>query len=76
MTAVMASMNFPPSLAAVSDVGGAGVIDAFVAGLRLAYRIVAGVIVVAVILSFVRGGGASEPDADAGAEEVPAKSAA
>lgn len=74
VTGVMASSGFEPSLAAVSESGGAGVIEAFVSGLRLAYRIIAGLIVVAVILSFVRGGSVSESGkTEAEPEEVPAK---
>ena len=57
VTAVMASMGFPPSLAAVSEVGGGDAIGSFVAGLRVAYRIMAAVMVVSMVLSFLRGGG-------------------
>jgi EmrB/QacA subfamily drug resistance transporter len=75
VTAVMASMGFQPSLAAVTDVGSEGVIDSFVSGLRVAYRIMAGVMVISMVLSFIRGGGsasATTSDNDS-PEPLPAK---
>ena len=56
VTAVMASMGFQPSLAAVSEVGGEEVVGSFVSGMRVAYRIMASVMVVSMVLSFIRGG--------------------
>ena len=71
----MASMGFQPSLAAVTDVGSEGVIHSFVSGLRVAYRIMAGVMVISMVLSFIRGGGsasATTSDNDS-PEPLPAK---
>lgn len=70
VTAVMATMGFPPSLGAVSEVGGEGVIDAFVSGLRVAYRIMAGVMMMSIILSFMRGGGRSVAPVESSVEEA------
>lgn len=68
VTAVMASHGFPPSLAAVSEVGGGEVIGSFVSGLRVAYKIMALILIVSMVLSFIRGSGpkpqAEEPSLD------------
>ena len=69
VTATMASLGFLPSLSAVSEVGGEEIITAFVAGLRITYKIMATLMVASMVLSFIRGGGqgtpADEPSAEA-----------
>ena len=54
VAAVMVSMGFLPNLSAVGDTGGADLLTAFVAGLRTAYIIVAGLLCVGVVFSYVR----------------------
>ena len=54
VAAVMVSMGFLPNLSAVSETGGADLLTAFVAGLRTAYIIVAGLMCVGVVFSYVR----------------------
>ena len=51
----MASMGYEPSLAAVSEGGGQGLREAFVAGLHRVYLVAAGLAVTAMVLSVVRG---------------------
>ena len=60
VSAVMVSMGFLPNLAAVGEAGGAGLLDAFVSGLRLAYLIVAALVCVGAAFSFIRGASAPE----------------
>ena len=54
VSAVMVSMGFLPNLSAVTEAGDAGLLNAFVSGLRTAYIIVAGLVFIAVIFSFIR----------------------
>ena len=54
VAAVMVSMGFLPNLSAVGDTGGADLLTAFVAGLRTAYIIVAGLLCVGVVFSYIR----------------------
>ena len=54
VAAVMVSMGFLPNLSAVSETGGADLLTAFVAGLRTAYIIVAGLMCVGVVFSYIR----------------------
>ena len=56
VTAVMVSMGFLPNLTAVAGSGDAaeGLLSAFVSGLRVAYIIIAGLVLVGVVCSFVR----------------------
>jgi EmrB/QacA subfamily drug resistance transporter len=63
VTAVMASQGLPPSLSAISETGGTEVIDAFVTGLRIAYRIIGTLVILGIVFSFIRGGtgGTAEP---------------
>ena len=56
VSAVMVSMGFLPNLTAVADGGGSELLAAFVSGLKLAYIIVAGIVMVGVVCSFARGG--------------------
>ena len=64
VTAVMSLMGQPPSLSAVSDAtGGAEVIHAFTTGMRVAFVIMGGVLVVGVVVSYVRGMGRREEPA-------------
>ena len=56
VTATMASMGHPPSLAAVSEVGGEGIREAFTSGMRTAYLTMGSIMVVAVAASLFRGG--------------------
>ena len=51
----MASMGYEPSLAAVSESGGQGLREAFVAGIHTVYLVAAGLAVSAMVLSVVRG---------------------
>ncbi len=55
VTAMMAASNYPPTLAAVSEAGGEGVLMAFTAGLRLAFAILAGIVAVGMVLSMFKG---------------------
>ena len=54
VSAVMVSMGFLPNISTVTETGDAGLLNAFVAGLRAAYIIIAGLVFVAVIFSFIR----------------------
>lgn len=56
VTAVMASRGFEPSLAAVSETGGADLLGAFVSGLRGAYLLTAGLVALGAVLSALRAG--------------------
>ncbi len=56
VTAMMAASNYPPTLSAVSEAGGEGVLTAFTSGLRLAFTILAGVVAVGMALSMFKGG--------------------
>ena len=51
----MASLGYEPSLAAVSESGGEGLREAFVAGIHRVYLVAAGLTVAAMVLSVVRG---------------------
>ena len=55
VTAMMAASNYPPTLSAVSEAGGEGVLIAFTSGLRLAFAILAGVVAVGMVLSMFKG---------------------
>ena len=55
VTATMASLGYAPSLAKVSADGDAGLIAAFTSGLRMAYRIMAVFVVVAIVASMFKG---------------------
>ena len=46
VTMTMGSLGYPPSLAAVSAEGSAGLLDAFVTGLRYAYWLMAAMLIV------------------------------
>jgi EmrB/QacA subfamily drug resistance transporter len=61
VTMVMASMGFAPTLAAVSGEGGAGVILAFVSGLQVGYKIMAGLVFAGILIAFFRGRPIPEP---------------
>ena len=52
VTTTMGSMGYAPSLAAVSAEGAAGLLDAFVTGLRYAYWLMAAMLVVGVAFTF------------------------
>ena len=54
VSAVMVSMGFLPNLSSVAETGDIGLLTAFVSGLRTAYIIVAGLMVVGVVFSFIR----------------------
>ena len=54
VSAVMVSMGFLPNLSSVAETGDTGLLSAFVAGLRTAYIIVAGLVFVGVVFSFIR----------------------
>jgi EmrB/QacA subfamily drug resistance transporter len=55
VTATMGSMGFEPSLEAVRDGGGAGVSHAFTVGLRNAFLTMMGLLLLAMIVSALRG---------------------
>lgn len=55
VTIVMASMGFPPTLAAVSESGGEDILQAFMEGLRTAYRAFAVLVLIGAALSLVKG---------------------
>jgi len=55
VTLIMGSMGFEPSLAAVTEDGGEGIKQAFVAGLGKAYLVAAGLLLVSMIISAFRG---------------------
>ena len=52
VTMTMGSMGYPPSLAEVSAEGSAGLLDAFVTGLRYAYWLMAAMLAVGVAFTF------------------------
>lgn len=54
VAAVMVSMGFLPNLSSVAETGDTALLTAFVSGLRTAYIIVAGLMVVGVVFSFIR----------------------
>ena len=54
VAAVMVSMGFLPNLSSVAETGDVELLTAFVSGLRTAYIIVAGLMVVGVVFSFIR----------------------
>ena len=60
VTAVMASQGYEPSLEAVSSATGEGVRAAFAQGLRLSYLVLSAGVVVAMILTLMRGKGVAE----------------
>ena len=55
VTATMGSMGYEPSLASVSGGGGEGLLAAFTAGLRIAYWVMAAVMLVGVVASAMKG---------------------
>ena len=55
VTATMGSMGYEPTLAGVSQEGSAGLLAAFTAGLRVAYAIMAVVVLVGVVASAFKG---------------------
>ena len=59
---VMGAQGFEPSLGAVSDSGAEGVLGAFTSGMRSAYLVMAGVVVVGAALSVLKGGRGRTPD--------------
>ena len=61
VVATMASMGYPPTLAAVSDGGDAGVFEAFTSGMRVAFLTMGSLILVGVVISFMRGDRPVEP---------------
>ena len=56
VTASMASAGYEPSLSAVSDEAGQGVVRAFTSGLRVAYLAMGSLVVVGVAMSWFKGG--------------------
>jgi hypothetical protein len=56
VTASMASMGYEPSLSAVSDEAGQGVVTAFTSGLRVAYLAMGSLVVAGVVMSWLKGG--------------------
>ena len=54
VAAVMVSMGFLPNLSSVAETGDTALLGAFVSGLRTAYIIVAGLMFVGVVFSFIR----------------------
>ncbi len=54
VAAVMVSMGYLPNLSSVAETGDAALLTAFVAGLRTAYIIIAGLMFVGVVFSFIR----------------------
>ena len=56
VTAIMVSMGQPPTLAAVSESGGAEILDAFVSGMRVAFVTMGGLVVLGAAVSFLKGG--------------------
>ena len=71
VTATMGTMGYEPSLDAVRSGGGAGIADAFTSGLRHAYLIMMGLLLVAMAVSVLTVN--PEPSrADGQVEEVPA----
>ena len=54
VAAVMVSMGFLPNLSSVAETGNIALLEAFVSGLRTAYIIVAGLLFVGVVFSYVR----------------------
>ena len=55
VTGTMGALGFAPTLAAVSVGGGEGVLAAFTSGLRLAYMIMAGIVLIGVVASAFKG---------------------
>ena len=55
VTATMGSMGYEPTLASVSGGGGEGLLAAFTAGLRIAYWVMAAVMLVGVVASAMKG---------------------
>ena len=54
VAAVMVSMGFLPNLSSVAETGDTALLESFVAGLRTAYTIVAGLLFVGVVFSYIR----------------------
>ena len=54
VAAVMVSMGFLPNLSSVAETGDVALLTAFVSGLRTAYIIVAGLLFVGVVFSYIR----------------------
>ena len=55
VTATMGSMGYEPTLASVSAAGGGGLLAAFTSGLRIAYWVMAAVMLVGVVASAMKG---------------------
>ena len=55
VTATMASMGHPPSLAAVSDATDRGIFEAFTAGIRMVSYAMGSLVLVGVVLSYLKG---------------------
>ena len=62
VSAIMVSMGYLPNLSSVADTGDTALLTAFVSGLRAAYIIIAGLVFVGVVFSFIRPASASVPD--------------
>ena len=76
--ATMASMGFPPTLAAVEEGASAGLFDSFTSGLRIAYLAMGSLVAVGIVVSFMKGGKAEGVPASKGsplraAETTPAR---
>ena len=54
VAAVMVSMGYLPNLSSIAETGDTGLLTAFVAGLRTVYIVIAGLVVVGVVFSFIR----------------------
>ena len=54
VAAVMVSMGYLPNLSSIAETGDTGLLTAFVAGLRTSYIIIAGLVCVGVVFSFIR----------------------
>ena len=51
VTATMASMDYPPTLEAVTSAGGEGIHNAFTSGMRIAYFVMASLLIVGIAIS-------------------------
>ncbi len=54
VSAVMVSMGYLPNLSSLAETGDTGLLTAFVSGLRVAYILIAGMVFVGVVFSFIR----------------------
>ena len=71
VTSTMGSLGYAPTLAGVSAGGGEGLLEAFTSGLRMAYRIMAGIVLIGVVASAFKGRGyqPAEDSREVGAAE-------